>query len=149
MDEVTYASPFERLIARIIDKVIITMPIFLWFGGYTNQRLVEAIGGGLLLMTIVLLNLLWDGQTVGKRVMKIKIQSYAGNKLNIGHYLLREFSFTIYPLYLLTLPLIKTVWMFWMLSTIVLILMYGRGIHDHLAKTMVVRTVAADVKASS
>ncbi|ABO48997.1 RDD domain containing protein [Desulforamulus reducens MI-1] len=140
MNDVSYASPFERLIARIIDKVVITLPVYLWFGTQNNQRMLETIGGGILLVTIVLLNLLWDGQTVGKRVMKIKIDTANGDKLHLGHYLLREFSFTIYPVYLLTYPVIKTVWMFWMLTTMVLILMYGRGIHDMLARTMVVKT---------
>lgn len=138
MTEINFATPFERLIARIIDKVVITLPVYLWVTG--DQKSVEIIGGGILLVTIVLLNHFWDGQTVGKRVMNIKIQSYTGSKLNILHYLLREFTFTLYPVYLLTNGVVRTGWLFWMLTTIALILMYGRGIHDFLAKTTVVRT---------
>ncbi|MCL5780789.1 transporter [Desulforamulus profundi] len=142
MSELQYASPFERLIARIIDKVVITLPIYLWFGFNSNLKTVDYIANGILLVAIVLLNVLWNGQTVGKKVMKIRIQSYQEKKLHIGHYLLREFAFTLYPFYLLTQPIIKTGWLFWMLSTIVLILMYGRGIHDFAARTVVVRTEA-------
>ncbi|GAB6181673.1 hypothetical protein JCM14036_29920 [Desulfotomaculum defluvii] len=143
MDTNTYASPFERLVARVIDKVVITAPIYLWFGTQNNQRTIEAIGGATLLITIVILNLLWDGQTVGKRIMKIRIGSYKGQNLHLGHYLLREFSFTLFPVYLLTYPVIQTAWMFWMLTTMVLVLMYGRGIHDFLAQTTVIKTQAS------
>ncbi|SHE93399.1 RDD family protein [Desulforamulus putei] len=145
MSEFQYASPFERLIARIIDKVVITLPIYLWFGFHGNQKIIETIAGGILLASIVLLNVLWNGQTVGKKVMKIRIHSYQDKKLHMGHYLLREFAFTLYPVYLLTHPVIKTSWLFWMLSTIVLILMYGRGLHDFAARTMVVKTQANTV----
>ncbi|MCL5289819.1 MAG: RDD family protein [Bacillota bacterium] len=140
MSEPQYASPFERLIARIIDKVIITLPVYLWFGFQSNQVIIETIAGGILLVAIVLLNVVWDGQTVGKKAMKIRIQSNQNKKLHAGHYLLREFAFTLYPFYLMTQPIIQTSWLFWMLSTIVLILMYGRGIHDFAARTIVVRT---------
>lgn len=144
-DVTAYASPFERLIARIIDKVVITLPIFLWFGTPGNEKTVEIIGGAVLLVVIVLLNVLWGGQTVGKRMMKIRIQSNSGQPLNALHYLLREFLFTLYPLYLVTNPIVQTGWLFWMLTTMVLILMYGRGIHDHLAKTVVAKTVTVTV----
>lgn len=142
IDVKAYASPFERLIARIIDKVVITLPVFLWFGADGNQKTVETIGGAILLVAIVLLNVLWDGQTVGKRMMKIRIRANDGGSLHPGQYLLREFLFTLFPLYLLAHPLVQMGWLFWMLTTMVLILMYGRGIHDHLVKTVVVRTVA-------
>lgn len=145
MTTLNYASPFERLIARIIDKVVITLPVFLWFGGQSNLR-VEAIGGGLLLVAIVLLNVLWDGQTVGKRIMKIKIQSAGTSKLSVGHYLVRELFFTVYPVYLLSNTFIQTTWLFWMLTTMVLILMYGRGLHDFIARTQVVKTTAVVVE---
>ncbi|CCO08200.1 RDD family protein [Desulforamulus hydrothermalis] len=140
MSELPYASPFERLIARIIDKVVITLPIYLWLGWQNNQKTIETIAGGFLLAAIVLLNIVWHGQTVGKRVMKIRIQAYNSKKLHPGRYLLREFAFTLYPVYLLTYPLVKTGWLFWMLTTIVLILMYGRGLHDYAAGTVVIKT---------
>lgn len=140
MTTLNYASPFERLIARIIDKVVITAPIYLWFGTQNNQKMIEAIGGGVLLVVIIILNLLWDGQTVGKKVMKIKIGSNKGEKLHFGHYLLREFCFTLFPVYLITNTVVQTAWLFWMLTTMVLVLMYGRGIHDFLAQTTVVKT---------
>ena len=144
MTTLNYASPFERLIARIIDKVVITLPVFLWFGEQSTQ-MVEVIGGGILLVAIVVLNVLWDGQTVGKRFMKIKIQSNKEGKLNIGHYLVRELFFTVYPVYLLSNSIIQTTWLFWMLTTIVLILMYGRGLHDFIAHTQVVKTTVVSV----
>ncbi|SHK22293.1 RDD family protein [Desulforamulus aeronauticus] len=144
MTTVNYASPFERLIARIIDKVVITLPVFLWFGGQSSQK-VEVIGGGILLVAIVVLNVLWDGQTVGKRIMKIRIQSNKEAPLNAGHYLVRELFFTIYPVYLLSNSIIQTTWLFWMLTTMVLILMYGRGLHDFIAHTHVVKATVVNV----
>lgn len=146
IDLTAYASPFERLIARIIDKVVITLPVFLWFGPQGNQKTVETIGGAIMLVAIVLLNVIWDGQTVGKHLMKIRIQSNSGSKLNFFHYLLREFLFTLFPIYLITQPLVQVCWLFWMLTTMALILMYGRGIHDHLVKTVVIRTVPRSIK---
>lgn len=142
MTEISYAAPFERLIARIIDKVVITLPVYLWLSG--EQKTMEAIGGGILLVTIVLLNYFWDGQTVGKRVMNIRIQSSTGGRLNMLHYLWREFTFTLYPFYVywLSNAVFRFGWLFWMLTTIVLVLMYGRGIHDFLSGTVVARTEA-------
>lgn len=144
MSDLKFATPFERLIARIIDKVVITLPVYLWFGIGNNRQYVEAIGGGVLLVCAVLLNCLWDGQTVGKRVMKIRITSATGNKLTVLHYLCREFILTLYPVYLLTHPVVRTLWMFWMLSTILLVMVYGRGIHDFGVKTIVVKAVSTD-----
>ncbi|AQS58181.1 RDD family protein [Desulforamulus ferrireducens] len=145
MTTVNYATPFERLIARIIDKFVITLPVFIWFGGQSNL-MVEAIGGGILLVAIVVLNVLWDGQTVGKRVMKIRIQSNGTTKLTAAHYLVRELFFTVYPVYLLANTLVQTAWLFWMLTTMVLILMYGRGLHDYIARTQVVKVNAVVVE---
>jgi len=144
MSDLHLATPFERLIARIIDKVVITAPVFLWFIGRPDQKMTETIGGGILLVCVVLLNCLWDGQTVGKRMMKIKISSPTGGKLNIARYLLREFAFTIYPVYLLTQPLVRTAWFVWMMATIMLVLFYGRGLHDLVAKTVVVKAEARE-----
>ncbi|RYD03938.1 hypothetical protein N752_17805 [Desulforamulus aquiferis] len=96
---------------------------------------------------MVLLNYLWDGQTVGKRFMKIRVVSYEGGKLNIFHYLIRELTFNLYPIYLLTHSWIKTGWTIWMIATILLILQYGRGLHDMFGRTKVItEAVEADVQ---
>lgn len=145
MTTLNYATPFQRLIARIIDKVVITAPIYIWFGFQDNQTTVETIGGFVLLITIIILNLRWDGQTVGKRLMKIRIRSKNGEQLHFVHYLLREFSFNLFPIYLITNQIVQTVWMFWMITSIVLIIKFRRGIHDFLAQTVVVKDGVTEI----
>lgn len=106
--------------------------------------MIEPIAGAILLIYVVLLNYLWDGQTVGKRFMKIRITSHTGGKLNIFNYLLRELTFNLYPLYLITHTWVTTGWTIWMIATSLLILQYGRGLHDMFGKTMVIKTEVPD-----
>lgn len=140
MDNTAYASVFERLIARVIDKIIVTAPLYLILTGPMDRITKDAIMGCALLVYVVALTYLWNGQTPGKKIMKIKIASAKDQKLSLGHYAWREITFNLFPLFLIQNQVIQALWMIWILTSVGLIIKGDRGIHDFAAKTVVIST---------
>ncbi len=96
-----------------------------------------------------------EGQTIGKKLLKIKLKSYNGKKNNIFQFILREFIASFIYVEFINLILVFTLKKSTYISSYNLIsnlclLLYaacfivvlfredGRGIHDFLANTMVI-----------
>lgn len=90
----------ERILARLIDIAIIFV---MYFGGMIMVAIFNAGGSGydstILIMSIVMLvvftfydllfELFMNGQSIGKRIMKIRVISLDGSRPSFGQYLLR------------------------------------------------------------
>jgi uncharacterized RDD family membrane protein YckC len=107
-------APFpKRLLAYFIDFIIIILylisMLYLLFGGFNPRG--DAIGLVLLVLFLptllytMLCELLLNGQTIGKKVMQIKVVSLDGGEPSLGQYMLRwflrfyEWGFIIFSLF--------------------------------------------------
>lgn len=97
--EFEVAEFHKRLLAYLVDFVLIILyllsMLYLLFGGF---RMGEGSGGFVALVLILptllytfLAELLFGGQTIGKRLLKIKVVSLDGGEPTLGQYLLRWF----------------------------------------------------------
>ena len=103
----------KRLLAYLIDFVLIIIymlsMLYLLYGGFR----LGASGHGFVILTVLLpmlfytllSELLWGGQTAGKRALGIKVVSLDGGEPTLGQYLLRwflrfyEWGFIIFTLF--------------------------------------------------
>ncbi|WP_183564476.1 RDD family protein [Mucilaginibacter sp. SP1R1] len=98
----------ERILAKLIDYVVF---IPLWIIGFVVAvNGINDVGIGLYFIIVFVLFVFYDlvceqflnGQSIGKRVMKIKVISLNGNRATFGQYLLRwllrlvDFTLTAY-----------------------------------------------------
>ena len=85
------ASTFRRVVARILDSLMISLIVFLIFGNPFDEW---ANGWGedviyTVYMTIV--PVLWRGYVIGKRICKIKIKRYEDDgDVKLSNMILRE-----------------------------------------------------------
>lgn len=85
------ASTFRRVVARILDSLMISLIVFLIFGNPFDEW---ANGWGedviyTVYMTIV--PVLWSGYVIGKRICKIKIKRYEDDgDVKLSNMILRE-----------------------------------------------------------
>ncbi len=95
------AGPFPRLLAYILDLVI--RIAVLWVGAFALMLTTEALGvpglgqGALFTLAFVLIffyggvfEALWNGQTPGKRAMRIRVVSDDGQPINASQAILRN-----------------------------------------------------------
>ncbi|MCI9233417.1 MAG: RDD family protein [Bacilli bacterium] len=109
----------------------------------------------LILIYFVLLPYVWNGQTIGKKVMKVKITSYDGEKVTIVQYLIRNMIFNglgqmiLILLFLYLLPssmyfILSSILTFVQLILVIIsvsMVLYRRdkrGLHDILSSTKVI-----------
>ena len=141
------ASRGSRLGASLLDSLIMMLfmiPVMFFTGGFdgisegTQPSLSYNLAMGLLgLIVFVLINfkLLKDkGQTVGKRIVGIKIVDMAGNQATWGHNLTKRYAIFFIPG---QVPLIGQIF-----SIVNVLFIFGkekRCIHDYGAGTQVVK----------
>ncbi|MBY9081140.1 RDD family protein [Paenibacillus sp. HN-1] len=83
-----------RFAARFLDGIIFSLPISIIVFLLTGDDVRE--GGGRRIVSIlnilyaVLLPIFWDGQTIGKRICRIRIRRTNGAPLGIGTMLIRD-----------------------------------------------------------
>lgn len=109
----------------------------------------------LILIYFVLLPYVWNGQTIGKKVMKVKITSYDGENVTIVQYLIRNMIFNglgqmiLILLFLYLLPssmyfILSSILTFVQLILVIIsvsMVLYRRdkrGLHDILSSTKVI-----------
>ena len=154
--EFEIAEFHKRLLAYLIDFFLLILYMFsmlyLLFGGF---RIGE---GGLGLAMIVLViptifycpasEILWNGQTVGKKIMQIKVVSLDGGEPELSQYLLRwflrfyEWGFIIFTLFWFN-PFSGLAWLFMGGLTAVIIIGVSpksQRLGDIVAGTVVVNT---------
>ncbi|MET1015060.1 MAG: RDD family protein [Paenisporosarcina sp.] len=124
------AGFWVRLLASILDGLIVGIPVAAFAYFVTGNWDDEAISSPLTLVYSILLPVIWHGYTVGKRIMNIRIAKVNGNKVGLGTMLMRTIVAGL--VYVLTLGI----------GLIVSAFMVGiredkRAIHDFIAGTYV------------
>lgn len=112
------ASSVKRIIAYVIDLAIY-LPIALLFqytsrnlrniGGPENERNALYMMISIIIFAILLYGYLpsnWKGQTIGKKICKIRIVPTDGKKIDFSKYLIREFLAKV-VLFWFTIPLVS------------------------------------------
>jgi uncharacterized RDD family membrane protein YckC len=146
-DVQTLASRWARLGASLIDSLIISvivLPVMYFTGGFdgVSTGVQPSIGYSLIMgllsigvfLVINYRSLVASGQTVGKKVLEIKIVDLDGNLPTLRDHLLKR-----YGVYMLTaqVPMVGPV-----LNLINICFIFGaekRCVHDLIAKTKVVK----------
>lgn len=126
MSKLEYARPIHRVCAGIFDfllavssALILLIPAIIIAVYYATNRLpidsvlllvLAFLGGSLAIIAIIiyliLVPFLWNGQTIGMRLFGIKIVSNDGSKLTLQSICLRELLRIIFVLFTLGVSLI-------------------------------------------
>lgn len=126
MKKLEYAKPIHRLCAGIFDFLlsvssafVLLIPAIILAAYYAINRLpidsvvlivLAFLGGSLAIIAIIvyliLVPFLWNGQTIGMRLFGIKIVSNDGSKLTLQAICLRELLRIIFVLFTLGVSLI-------------------------------------------
>ena len=131
------AGFWVRLLASIMDTLIISIPLgiiaYILTGNWDNENLSGTISA----IYSIVLPIIWYGYTVGKRMMKIRIVKVDGSKLGIGAMLMRVVVAGL--IYIVTLGI----------AAIVSAFMVGlredkRALHDLIAGTYVTYNAPGD-----
>jgi len=124
------AGFWVRLLANVLDGLIISLPLGIIFYLLTGNWEDENFSSLLNMLYTIIVPIIWYGYTVGKRLMKIRIVKVDGSKLGIGAMLMRVVVAAL--IYIVTLGI----------AAIVSAFMVGlredkRAIHDLIAGTYV------------
>ena len=138
------AARLDRFLASIIDTLIILvviLPIMFMTGGFDNFEEVSFIHSfslgilGMFVFAAVNWNFLKNnGQTVGKKVMKIKVVTLDGELPQMGDHFLKRYAVYLLPGHV---PVIGTIF-----SIVNVLFIFGaqrRCIHDLAGKTKVIK----------
>ncbi|QBP39722.1 RDD family protein [Paenisporosarcina antarctica] len=131
------AGFWVRLLASIMDSLVISVPLGIIFYLLTGNWEDESFSSLLNILYSIIVPILWYGYTVGKRIMKIRIVKVDGSKLGIGAMLMRVVVAAL--IYIVTLGI----------AAIVSAFMVGlredkRAIHDLIAGTYVTYNAPGD-----
>lgn len=137
---------FSRLIAWYLDNVITNIPIVI-FGQIIKYKIHLVHASIYIMFFLIFVDLLYfsfyaykkNGQTLGKRWLRIRVAKLDGNKLSLSRFICRyfiTFGLMVCPLMLFGENLGLLIW----LSTYLLALTkYRRGLHDIIAGTQVIK----------
>ncbi|MBT9252780.1 MAG: RDD family protein [Brockia lithotrophica] len=150
------ATFFQRFFAWLLDRIIVffiqILIVFLFFGTSILSATVsdpesfgfQAFFSGFGLLTLLLLSLAWflyryfteiqmNGQTLGKRLLGIRVVKENGLPATSRDILIRELVFVLFGM----IPYIS---FFILLANAILVAFVGKkqALHDIIAKTMVV-----------
>ena len=131
------AGFWVRLLANILDGLIISLPLSIIFYFLTGNWEDENFSSLLITLYSIIVPISWYGYTVGKRIMNIRIVKVDGSKLGIGAMLMRVVVATL--IYIVTLGIAAVVSAF-----MVGLRQDKRGIHDLIAGTYVTYNAPGD-----
>ena len=167
----TYLEDYAQLVEKYNNKEITEEEYTiqsneLYYNNNVETMDMSIIMCGVATIYYVVLCYFCNGITLGKFLMKLKIESANGNELNLGNYLLRSLIGNLLLFYLTNIicidlmkketfisvyPKISNVLSLLLLATL-LFMTYredGRGIHDLIANTKIVSTKEVKVKEES
>lgn len=137
------AEPAQRLVARIIDLLVVGLPLALVAQESLPRRsaeVAESVGlAALVLVYDTVLHARW-GRTLGKRLVGVRVVTVAGEAVPPGRALLRAAAFAL-PMATRPVPVLGLVAGLGWVAGVSLILRADqerRALHDRLAGTMVV-----------
>lgn len=83
------AGFWVRLLAQLIDGVILSIPAGIIYLLFKDSTLWNAIASLISLTYSVVLPVIWDGQTLGKKALHIRIKKVSGEKVGFGTMVMR------------------------------------------------------------
>jgi len=118
-----YADFWTRLVAALIDGFILSIGSSIFWGPFRASGFQTIIGA----LYVVLLWVNWNGQTIGKKIMKIKVVREDGKPLEYREAIIRYVCY-----FVSAIPVgLGFLWVLWDEKK--------QGWHDKLAKTYVVK----------
>lgn len=124
------AGFWTRLAANVLDAIVIGVPLtllgLLLTGGWDGNLFINVMS----FLYTLLLPVLWQGYTVGKRIVGIRIAKVDGTKLGVGAMFLRAIVATFVYAVTLGLAVIASAFMVWLRKD-------KRSVHDLIAGTYV------------
>jgi uncharacterized RDD family membrane protein YckC len=135
------AEPSQRLVARIVDTLIVGVPLAtVATGPYSPQAALAPVGFAAVFFVYEAVQLALWGQTVGKRLTGIKVVSAAGGRLRASQALARAAVYALPPA-VRPVPVLNVLAaIFWLAdAALVFDRPYRQALHDRAAGTIVVR----------
>lgn len=142
MEKADRGTRFAAVILDTIVMIILIIPLFLFSeiftsGIYIDSYLSEVLSGLLSVFVFAIINyklLVTNGQTIGKKVLKIRIIDEKSGKLASGNSLLTRYGFYFFVAYI---PFVG-----WFISIVNALFIFSdekKCIHDKIANTIVVK----------
>ncbi|MEV5746282.1 RDD family protein [Actinoallomurus sp. NPDC052308] len=137
------AEPSQRLVARIIDILIVGVPIGLGatelFPRETAQRVVAPIAFAVVFFLYEVVQLAVWGRTVGKRLTGLRVVSVTGRRPTVVQALIRAAIYALPPA-ARPVPILNVLaGIFWLVENgLVFEGSYRQALHDRLAGTLVI-----------
>ncbi len=116
----------RRLVAYLIDFAVITL-FFTFLVAAGMKEIPDFLAQTGMAFYFIILWVFWDGRTVGKKIMKIKIITIEGKSITPGKAILRYLGYIISSLG----AFLGFLWIIWDKN--------HQGWHDKIAKTLVVK----------
>jgi uncharacterized RDD family membrane protein YckC len=85
------AGFWVRFGAQLIDAIILSIPFGLSIYVFNETLTFYVIANIISFIYTLVLPILWNGQTVGKKLLGIRIKKISGEKIGLGTMLLRTF----------------------------------------------------------
>lgn len=136
------AEPSQRLVARIVDTLIVGVPLATAATGmFSPQAAMAPVVFAAVFFVYEAVQLALWGQTVGKRLTGIKVVSAAGGRPRASQVLARAAIYALPPA-VRPLPVLNVLAaIFWLADAgLVFERPYRQTLHDRAAGTIVVRT---------
>ncbi len=116
----------RRLVAYLIDFAVVTL-FFAFLVAAGMKEIPDFLAQTVMAFYFIILWVFWDGRTVGKKIMKIKIVTIEGKPITPGKAILRYLGYIISSLG----AFLGFLWIIWDKN--------HQGWHDKIAKTLVVK----------
>ena len=139
----TIAEPSQRLVARLVDTLIVGVPVATaaaeLFPRETAQAVVAPVGFALSFLVYETVQLALWGRTVGKRFTGIRVVSADGERLRVPQALVRAAIYSLPPA-ARPVPILNAFSALFWLGEIGLLFegAYGQALHDRAAGTLVI-----------
>jgi uncharacterized RDD family membrane protein YckC len=135
------AEPSQRLVARLVDTLIVGVPLAtVATEPYSTQTVLAPVGFAAVFLVYESVQLVFWGRTVGKRLTGIKVVSADGGRLRASPALARAAVYALPPA-ARPVPVLNVLAAIFLLVDAALVFdrPYRQTLHDRAAGTVVVR----------